>query len=98
MTKADMEKEFRKVHNYTELFTTATRLKKEGADEAVVNRLMMERRNKMIKQLRGAQQLEMTPVDNSFIHADDTITYCSIVPKNPLGNKITYVNGQFVME
>lgn len=98
MTKADIEKEFRKVNNYTELFATATRLKKAGADEMVVHRLMMERKNRMVKQLRGAQQLEMTAVDNSYISADAAATYCSIVPKNPAGNRITYTNGQFVME
>lgn len=98
MTKSDIEKEFRKVHNYTELFATATRLKKDGADEAVVHRLMMERRNKMIKQLRGAQQLEMTAVDNSYFQPDSATTYCSIVPKNPAGSRVVYVNGQFIME
>lgn len=98
MTKSDIEKEFRKVHNYTELFSTATRLKKEGADESVVHRLMMERRNRMIKQMRGAQQLEMTPVDNSYIPEDSKMTYCQIAPINPVGNKITFDCGKFVLE
>lgn len=98
MTKSDIEKEFRKVNNYTELFATATRLKKAGADESIVHRLMMERRNRMIKQLRGAQQLEMTPVDNSYIPADSAMTYCRIAPINPSGNRVSFVNGQFVLE
>lgn len=98
MTRSDMEKEFRRANNYTELFTIATKLKKEGANEAVVNRLMMERRNRMIKQMRGAQQLEMTPIDNSYIPADKAMTYCSIVPTNPGGNKISFVNGSFILE
>ncbi len=98
MTKADMEKEFRKVHNYTELFSTATKLKKVGADESVVNRLMMERRNRMIKQLRGAEQLEMTAVDNSYFQSDSAVTYCHIVPKNPAGNTLLFIEGQFIME
>lgn len=98
MTKSDIEKEFRKVHNYTELFATATRLKREGADENVVHRLMMERRKRMIKDLRGAQQLEMTSVDNSYIPADNALTFCRIVPVNPSGNKITFTDGQFILE
>lgn len=98
MTKSDIEKEFRKAHNYTELFSIATSLKKNGADEMTVHRLMMERRNRMIKQLRGAQQLEMIPIDNSYISADAAITYCSIVPKNPAGNRVIFDKGQFIME
>lgn len=98
MTKSDIEKEFRKAHNYTELFTIATQLKKDGADETVVHRLMMERRNRMVKQLRGARQLEMTSVDNTYVPANEAMTYCSIVPNNPAGNRISFVDGQFIME
>lgn len=98
MTKSDIEKEFRKANNYTELFATATRLKKDGADESIVHRLMMERRNRMIKQMRGAQQLEMTPIDNSYIPEDKAVTYCSIMPKNPAGRVVAFRAGQFVME
>lgn len=98
MTRDDIAKAFRKVHNYTELFSVATQLKKEGADEGVVHRLMMERRNRMIKQLRGAQQLEMIPVDNTYLPPDTAVTYCNIVPKNPAGNRVVYSGGQFIME
>lgn len=98
MTKSDIEKEFRKAHNYTELFTIATKLKKAGADESMVHKIMMERRNRMIKQMRGAQQLEMTSIDNTYIPVNEAITYCSMLPKNPAGNKVSFVNGQFIME
>ena len=93
-----MEKEFRKAHTYTELFTIATNLKKDGADESVVHRLMMERRNRMVKQLRGAEQLEMTAVDNTYLQSDTAATYCVIVPTNPAGNRVSYIDGKFVME
>jgi hypothetical protein len=64
MTEEKIRTEFSKAMSYPELFAMATKMKTNGEDIVIVNKLLSARRAELARRTKSIKDLKVTRVDN----------------------------------